>query len=151
MPTSQQEKRHWLVFSFIALGLLLNSCASLKILPEETIVKDKFSRTYSIDFRSFHPKLNSALQEYAQKHKGNSFRIARLGSDGVIINGYFKSDGNQERFFTNITVNPAGTKKTRLEIKLSTNNPNVSPESFEKAYKELFQIIERGTGVSPQG
>lgn len=103
-----------------------------------------------MDFTSFHPKLNSAIQEYAQRHKGNSFRVVRLGSDGVMIRGYFKSDKQQERFSTEITVKPAGQKKTRLEIKLSANNPTVSPDSFEKASQELFQIIARGTGVSPQ-
>lgn len=142
--------RNWLFFSCTVFCLLFNSCASLKIIPEEKIVKDKFSRTYSMDFTSFHPKLNSALQEYAQRHKGNSFRVVRLGSDGVMIRGYFKSDKHQERFSTEITVKPAGQKKTRLEIKLSANNPTVSPDSFEKASQELFQIIARGTGVSPQ-
>jgi hypothetical protein len=143
--------RNWLFFSCTVFCLLFNSCASLKIIPEEKIVKDKFSRTYSMDFASFHPKLNSALQEYAQKHKGNSFRVVRLGSDGVMIRGYFKSDNHQERFSTEITVKPADQKKTRLEIKLFANNPTVSPDSFEKASQELFQIIARGTGVSPQG
>lgn len=142
--------RNWLFFSCTVFCLLFNSCASLKIIPEEKIVKDKFSRTYSMDFTSFHPKLNSAIQEYAQRHKGNSFRVVRLGSDGVMIRGYFKSDNHQERFATEITVKPAGQKKTRLEIKLSANNPTVSPDSFEKASQELFQIIARGTGVSPQ-
>jgi hypothetical protein len=142
--------RNWLFFSCTVFCLLFNSCASLKIIPEEKIVKDKFSRTYSMDFTSFHPKLNSAIQEYAQRHKGNSFRVVRLGSDGVMIRGYFKSDNHQERFATEITVKPADQKKTRLEIKLSANNPTVSPDSFEKASQELFQIIARGTGVSPQ-
>jgi len=139
-----------LFFSCTVFCLLFNSCVSLQIIPEEKIVKDKFFNTYSMDFESFHPKLNSSLQEYAQKQKGNSFRVVRLGSDKVIIRGFFKSDHHQERFSTEITVKPAGQKKTRLEIKLSTIHPNVPPGSFEKASQELFQIIARGTEVSPQ-
>ena len=139
--------KNWLILSFTVLLLFSNSCASLQILSEERPVKDKFSRTYSQEFASFHPKVNSALQEYAQKNKRNSFRIARLGNDGVIIRGYFKSDKYQERFSTEIMVKPSGQKKTRLEINFAVNNPNVSSDSLEKASQEIFQIIEKGTGV----
>ncbi len=141
--------RNWLFFSCTVFCLLFNSCASLKIIPEEKIVKDKFSRTYSMDFASFHPKLNSALQEYAQKHKGNSFRVVRLGSDGVMIRGYFKSDNHQERFSTEITIKPAGQKKTRLEIKPIASQPGVSSETMEARVGELFQLIEKDTGLLP--
>jgi len=104
-----------------------------------------------MDFSSFHPRMNSTLQEYAQKHRGNSFRVVRLGSDGVMIRGYFKSDKNQERFSAEMAVRPAGQKKTGLEIKLSIPNPKLASEFLEKTYQELFQIIEQGTGVAPQG
>lgn len=143
--------RDGLIFSLSVFCLLFNSCATVKILPEERTIKDKYSRIYSMDFSSFHPKLNSALQEYAQKHKGNSFRVVRLGSDGVMIRGYFKSDKNQERFSTEMAIKPDGQKKTRLEIKLSTPNPKLAADFMEKAYQELFQIVEQGTGVAPQG
>jgi hypothetical protein len=143
--------RDGLIFSLTVFCLLLNSCATLKILPEERTLKDKYSRIYSMDFSSFHPKVNSALQEYAQKHKGNSFRVVRLGSDGVMIRGYFKSDKNQERFSAEMAVRPAGQKKTDLEIKLSAPNPKLASDFLEKAYQELFQIIEQGTGIAPQG
>jgi hypothetical protein len=143
--------RDGLIFSLTVFCLLFNSCATLKILPEERAIKDKYSRIYSMDFSSFHPKMNSTLQEYAQKHKGNSFRVVRLGSDGVMIRGYFKSDKNQERFSAEMAVKPAGQKKTGLEIKLSIPNPKLASEFLEKAYQELFQIIEQGTGVAPQG
>ena len=141
--------KNWLTFSLTVLFLFFNSCASLQILSEERPVKDKFSRTYSQEFASFHPKVNSALQEYAQKNKGNSFRIARLGNDAVIIRGYFKSGHHQERFSTVITVKPAGKKKTQLEINFSTISPNVSSNPVEKAAQEFFQVIERGTGFLP--
>jgi hypothetical protein len=143
--------RDGLIYSLTVFCLLLNSCATLKILPGEKTVKEKYSRIYSMDFSSFHPKMNSALQEYAQKHKGNSFRVVRLGSDGVTIRGYFKSDKNQERFSAEMAVRPAGQKKTGLEIKLSNADPKSTSDSLEKAYQELFRIIEQGAGVAPQG
>ena len=151
----KSEVRKGIILS--VLCLLFISCATIKILPEgksipeERTIKDKYSRTYSMDFSSFHPRMNSTLQEYAQKHKGNSFRVVRLGSDGVMIRGYFKSEKNQERFSTEMAVKPAGQKKTILEIKLSTSHPQWAPDFLEKTYQDLFQIIEQGTGVAPQG
>ena len=137
-----------LIFSLTVLLLFSNSCASLQRLSEEGPGKDKFSRAYSQEFASFHPKVNSALQEYAQKNKGNSFRIARLGNDGVIIRGYFKSGQYQERFSTEIMVKPSGRGKTLLEINFAVNTPSVSTDSLEKASQEIFRIVEKGTGVS---
>ena len=151
LPNLKPGIRNGLIFSFLGFWLFFSSCATVKILPEERTIKDKYSRTYSMDFSSFHPRMNSALQEYAQKHKGNSFRVVRLGSDGVTIRGYFKSDKNQERFSAEMAIRPAGQKKTGLEIKLSTPNPKLAADLLEKAYQELFQIIEQGTGVAPQG
>jgi len=168
--------RKEVVFVLAVLCLVFNSCATARILPRESpIVRespiegraieektqsraegmrwpfpvDKYLRIYSMDFSSFHPKVNSALQEYAQKHKGNSFRVVRLGSDGVIIKGYFKSDRNQERLSMEMAIKPDGPKRSRLEIKLSRPNSKMGGDSLEKAYQELFGIIERGAGVGP--
>ncbi len=116
-----------------------------------SFMADKYFRIYSMDFSSFHPKANSALQGYAQKHKGNTFRMVRLGSEEVIIKGYFKSDRNGGRLSAEITIKPEGKKKARLEIKLSHPGEKKDGDSLEKAYRELFGIIERGTGISPSG
>jgi hypothetical protein len=162
--------RKGLIFFLAVLCLVFNSCATTRILPRESPIEgrtieeksqsqaegmrwpfpvDKYFRIYPMDFSSFHPKVNSALQEYAQKNKGNSFRVVRLGSDGVIIKGYFKSERNQERLSAEMAVKPDGQKRTRLEIKLSNSNSKMGGDSLEKAYQELFGIIERGTGVGP--
>lgn len=136
--------------SILTIFLLICSCASLKITPEGRIFKDTFSRTYSMEFRSFHPKANTALQEYARKHKGNSFQIMRLGSDAVVLQGRYKREADTDRFFATITAKPAGAKKTSTEIKISSTNPEASSEYLEKAAGELFRIIEKGAGVHPQ-
>lgn len=162
--------RKGVVFVLAVLCLVFNSCATTRILPRESpteerktgektesraegmrwpFTADKYFRIYAVDFSFFHPKVNSALQGYAQKHKGNSFRVVRLGSDGVIIKGYFKSDRNQERLSTEMAIKPDGRKRTRLEIKLSNPNQKTDGGSLEKAYQELFGIIEGGTGVGP--
>jgi hypothetical protein len=151
LPNLKPGIRDGLIFSLTVFCLLFNSCSTVRILPEEKTLRDKYLRTYPVDFSTFHPKMNSALQEYSQKHKGNSFRVVRLGSDGVMIRGYFKSEGNQERFSAEMAFKPSGQQKTRLEIKLSTPNPKLAADFLEKAYQELFQIVERGTGVAPQG
>jgi len=98
---------------------------------------------------SFHPKLNSALQDYAKKHKGNSFQVALLGSDAVIIQGLYKGEQYQARLSTTITVNPAGPGRTRIEIKISSKDSKNS-EYLREAARELFQIIEKGTEVPPR-
>jgi hypothetical protein len=69
---------------------------------------------------SFHPKLHSALQDYANRYRGNSFQVVRLRNDAVIFRGLNKREENQDRFLTVITVNPAGPKKTLMEIKISS-------------------------------
>ncbi len=164
--------RKRVVFGLVVLCLVFNSCATTRILPREgpteerktgekaqswtegmrwPFMVEKYSRIYPMDFSSFHPKVNSALQGYAQKHKGNSFRVVRLGSDGVIIKGYFKSDRNQERLSTEMAIKPDGQKRTRLEIKLSNPNRKMDGDSLEKAYQELFGIIEGETGVGASG
>jgi len=164
--------RKGVVFVLAVLCLVFNSCATTRILPRESpteerktgektqsraegmrwpFLVDKYFRIYPMDFFSFHPKVNSALQEYAQKHKGSSFRVVRLGSDGVIIKGYFKGGRNQERLSMEMAVKPEGQKRTRLEIKLSNPNRKTDGDSLEKAYQELFGIIEGGTGVRASG
>ena len=145
----KSEIRNSLICSLTILSFIFNSCATVKTLTGIKTLKDKYSRTYSMDFSSFHPKMNSALQEYAQKHKGNSFRVVRLGSDGIVIRGYFKGENNQERFPAEMAVKPAGKRKTHLEIKLSTPNPKTDADFLEKAYQELFDIVEQGTGAAP--
>ncbi len=162
--------RKGLIFFLAVLCLVFNSCATTRILPRESPTEErktgektqsraegmrwpfpveKYFRIYPMDFSSFHPKVNSALQEYSQKNKGNSFRVVRLGSDGVIIKGYFKSERNQERLSAEMAVKPDGQTRTRLEIKLSNPNSKLGGDSLEKAYQELFGIIDRGTGVGP--
>ncbi len=160
--------KNGLIFFLTVLCLLFYSCATVKIILKEgateertaeekeaeektKTLKDRYSRTYSMDFSSFHPKMNSALQEYAQKHKGNSFRVVRLGSDGVMIKGYFRSEKNGERFSAEISVKPGVEKVTRLEIKLSAPALKMEAGFLERACRELFQIIEQGTGVAPGG
>ncbi len=159
-----------LISSLAALCLISNSCATARILPTESVKEertsgektqsraegprrlfpvDKYFRVYPVNFSSFHPKVNSALQEFARKHKGNSFRLVRLGSDGVIIKGYFKGDRNQERLSVEMDIKPNGQEKTHLEIKLSDPGNKMGGDSLEKAYRELFGIVERGTGISP--
>ncbi|MCX5914780.1 MAG: hypothetical protein NTV04_22935 [Deltaproteobacteria bacterium] len=85
-----------------------------KIAPADT-----FSRTYPVDFASFHPKANSALQDYARTRKGNSFQISRLGSDEVVLRGVYVREGTQERYSATLTVKPAGPQKSQLEIKVT--------------------------------
>ena len=117
---------------------------TLKPFPGEKTVKDTFSRTYSIDFMSFYPKLHSALQDYANRHKGNSFQVVRLGSDVVIFRGLYKGEGDQESFLTVITAKPVGPKKTLMEVKISPSNPEASSVHLEMAARGLFQMVEKG-------
>jgi len=111
------------------------------------IPADKFSRTYGLDFMSFHPKLNSALQDYAKSHKGNSFQVTHLGSDTVIIQGFYKGGQYPGPLSTTITVKPAGPRGTWVEIKISSTDPKISSEYLKEAARDLFQTIEKGTGV----
>src|SRR3989304_9233718 len=111
------------------------------------IPADKFSRTYGLDFMSFHPKLNSALQDYAKRHKGNSFQVTYLGSDQVILQGLYIGKQYQGRLSPMITVKPAGPSRTWVEIKISSTDPNIFSEYLKEAARDLFQIIEKGTGV----
>jgi len=134
------------VFPFLVIFLWVYSCASL---PPWKIGRDHFPRTYAEDFKTFHPKLNSALQEYAKRHKGNSFQIARLGSDAVIIQGIYQGERDQGRYATTITIKPAGAGKSRAEIKISARSPGASSTNLEEVARDLFRTIEKGTGVRP--
>ena len=114
------------------------------------MAKDQFSRTYAVDFTSFHPRLNSALQDYSKTHKGNFFRVALLKNDAVIIQGFYKGGQEQDRIPTTITAKPAGPERTRMEIKIPSSDSKISSEYFEEAARDLFQIVEKETGVLPE-
>jgi len=131
------------VFSCVVIFFSVYSCVPL------WVPAGKFSRTYGLDFMSFHPKLNSALQDYAKEHKGNSFQVSHLGSDKVVIRGFYKGKPYQGPLSTTITVKPAGPGGTRVEIKISSTDPKISSEYLKEAAGDLFQIIEKGTGVRP--
>jgi hypothetical protein len=131
----------------LAIFLSIYSCASLR---EWKIVRDDFSRTYSVDFMSFHPRLNSALQDYARKQKGSFFQVIRLGNEAVIIQGLYKGEQEQDRIPATITAKPAGPEKTRMEIKISSSDSKIFSEYLKEAARDLFQIIEKETGASPE-
>lgn len=135
--------------SLLSLGflsiLLISSCVPLKMLPAEKPKGNPFFRIYPVSFKDFHPQLNQAIQKHAKEKPGNSFQMARLGSDMVVIRGAYKQGTNQERLPVVITAKPVGPQKTSLEIKPSANQSGIS----EAAAGELFQIIERETGFLP--
>ncbi len=113
-----------------------------KIAPADT-----FSRTYPVDFASFHPQVNSALQDYARTRRGNSFQISRLGSEEVVLRGVFLREGTQERYAATLTAKPAGPKKSQLGIKMAPAAEGVSSPNPEAAAKEIFLIIEKPLGA----
>jgi len=113
-----------------------------KIMPP-----DAFSRTYPVEFTSFHPQANSALQDYARARKGISFQISRLGSNEVVLRGVYVREGTQERYSATLTVRPAGPKKSQLEIKLVPAAEAASSGNPEEAAKEIFLIIEKSAGT----
>ncbi len=139
--------RPFLFGCLLILLAMLYSCSSLKFTPEGKIVKDTYSKSYGTDFLSFHPQINAALQDHARTHKGNSFQVARLGSDSVVIRGRYQREGDPDRFFANVTAKPAGPRKTFVEIKISAANPEASSATLERAAGELFRIIESGAGI----
>ena len=134
----------------LAFFLSIYACTSFRVFLEEKILRDNFSRTYSVDFMSFHPRLNSALQDYARKQKGSSFQVIRLGNDAVIIQGLYKGQQEQDRFPSTITVKPAGPGKTRVKIKISSSDSKIYSEDLQEVARDLFQIIEKETGVRPE-
>jgi hypothetical protein len=131
----------------LAIFLAVYSCASLR---EWINGRDNFSRTYAVDFMSFHPRLNSALQDYAKNHKGNSFRVALLRNDAVIIQGFYKREQEQDRLPATITAKPASPGRTRMEIKISSSDSKIYSQNLKEFARNLFQIIEKGTGVWPE-
>jgi hypothetical protein len=134
----------WWVLTGLLL-IFLSSCVPRGMVPGAP--GDLFSRTYAVPFQTFHPQLNSALQEFAREHKGNSFQVLRLGSDGVVIRGLYQRDWDQARFFITLRVVPLGPDRTRSEIQISSSRPDTSSESLAMAAGELFQIIEDRTSV----
>ena len=147
----KMKRRDPLLYGFVLILLtLFCSCSSVKFTPGGRIVKDTYSKSYPTDFLSFHPQINTALQDYARTHKGNSFQVARLGGDAVVIRGRYQRDGEPDRFFANVTATPAGLSKTSVQIKISATNPEASSETLERAAGELFRIIETGTGIRPE-
>lgn len=111
---------------------------------------DTFARTYPLDFGLFYPKANSALQDYARNRKGNSFQISRIGSDAVVLRGVYLRGGTKERYVSTLTIKPAGSQKSLLEIKFDPSGGNSTSPNPEEAAKELFQIIEKAAGTPAQ-
>ena len=144
MQSLKGDFHHLAIFPCLAMLLWIYSCASLR---EWKIGGDVFSRTYAEDFMFFYPRLNSALQDYAKRHTGNSFQITHLGSDAVIIQGIYQGGGDQRRYSTTITIKPAGAGKSRTEIKLSAKSLKGSSKGLEEVARDLFQIFEKGAGV----
>jgi hypothetical protein len=107
--------------------------------------RDTFTRVYPIDFRSFHPQVLSSLQDFAKAHKGNSFQVQRLGSEDVAMTGVYQGGKGEDRFIVILTLKPAGSKKSSLEIKLTPKTSDASA-NIERAGESVFQIIEKGTG-----
>ena len=99
---------------------------------------------------SFHPKLNSALQDYAKTRGGNSFQVTRLGNDAVVIQGIYKGEQEQDRFPSTITAKSAGPGRTRMEIKISSSDSKIYSDHLKEVARDLFQIIEKETGVRPE-
>jgi hypothetical protein len=145
--TTRVEGAVWTGRWLVVIGLMFFffSCAPRGMFPGE--VEELFARTYAVPFQSFHPKLNSALQEFAREHKGNSFQVLRLGSDGVVIRGLYQRDWDHARFIVSLRVVPLGPDQTRIEMQISSNRPDTSTENLAMAAGELFQIIEDRTAV----
>lgn len=132
-------------------------CGPLKIVPSretprgesprEEPRRDPFSRTYNLDFASFQSRLNTALQDYAAKNRGNSFRVALLGSKEFILRGRYRK--GEEVFPLKIIARPAGARSSRMEIQFQASNPAAAPAALEKAAAELFRIVEKGAGLRP--
>ena len=116
-----------------------------KIIPQDT-----FTRIYAIDFGSFHGRVNTALQDYANTHKGNSFQISRLGSDAVILRGVYLREGGREKYVSILTIKPIASQKCQLEIKFDSSAGGPSSSHPDEAAKEIFQIIEKATGRAAQ-
>jgi len=110
---------------------------------EKIAPADTFSRTYPIEFASFHSQTNSVLQDYARSRKGNSFQISRLGSNEVVLRGIYLREGTQERYAATLTIKPAGPRQSQLEIKVGPATDANSAGNLEAAAQEIFRIIEK--------
>lgn len=137
------------LLSAVLALLLIYSCTPFKTLQLEKPKGDPFSRVYAVPFKDFHPKLNQALQKYAKEKPGNSFQVARLGSDLIIIRGLYQKEPNQARLPVVITTKPLGPDKTSVEIKSAASQGGTSSGFIVASVGELFQIIEKETGFLP--
>ena len=142
-PDAKLNFRNLAIFFGVVIFFSLYSCVPF------WAPAGKFSRTYGLDFMSFHSRLNSALQDYAKGHKGNSFQVTHLGSDRVIIQGFYKRGQYRGPLSTTIMVKTAGPKRTGVEIGISSRDPKISSGDLKEAAGDLFQIIDQGTGVRP--
>jgi hypothetical protein len=122
----------------------------LEKIIQKVVPPDSFSRSYPVEFSSFHPQANSALQEYARTRKGNSFSISRLGSDEVVLRGVYLREGTQERYSATLTLKSAGPKKSQMEIKVAPAAETSSPGDPEAAAKEIFSLVEKALGTQAQ-
>ncbi|MGC8809715.1 MAG: hypothetical protein ACP5Q3_05630 [bacterium] len=116
-------------------------------ISEKILSKDTYSRLYKLDFYSFHPKLNSFLQEYARKNKGSSFQIRLLGREEVIWRGIFKMKNSPESFPMEISSKDAGQKKSKLEIKFLSDRTSTS---WEEVSADFFRAVEEDLKITPQ-
>lgn len=114
---------------------------------EKIAPPDSYSRSYPVEFSSFHVQANSALQEYARTRKGNSFSISRLGSDEVVLRGIYLREGTPQRYSTTLTLKSAGPKKSQMEIKVAPAAETTTSGDPEAAAKEIFSIVEKSLGT----
>lgn len=130
--------------------ILICGCASLEKVSEKIFPPDTFCRIYDLNFYDFHAKLNSFLQEYARKNKGNSFQIRLLGSAEVIWRGFFKLKNSPEILSVEISSKPARGNKSKLEIKFLGDPSSRRAVSWERASAEFFRAVEEGMKITPQ-
>ena len=131
----------------IPQGALQQETVTQKGFPErlfqKTSPQDTFTRIYAIDFSSFHNRANAALQDHAETHKGNSFKISRLESNAVVLRGVYLRDGGREKYVSILTIKSIDSQKCQLEIKFNTQAVEFPSPNFEEAAKEIFQIVEK--------
>ena len=119
----------------------------LEKIIQKIVPPDSFSRSYPVEFSSFHSQANSALQEHARTRKGNSFSISRLGSNEVVLRGVYLREGTQERYSTTLTLKPTGAKKSQMEIKMTPAAESSPAGNPEAAANEIFSIVEKSLGT----
>lgn len=136
------------IHGWMIIVSLIWGCASWGKISERFFLSDTFSRIYNLNFSSFHPQLNSFLQDYAQKNKGNSFQIRRLGSDEVVWRGILKMKNSIESFSVEISAKALRREKSQLELKFLGDHSQGSSASWKKASAELFHALEKGVKIS---